>query len=257
MDRIRAIIADDEPLARRGIRQLLAAHKDIAVVAETRNGRDTVHALRELNPQLLFLDVQMPNLDGFDVVKEIGPASMPVLVFVTAYDEFALRAFDAHALDYLVKPVETARFIQALDRVREQLRSTKAADLSQKLAALLAAREQERAKERIVVQTSRGKLILNAEDVDWIEADDYYAAIHSGSARHLLRESLASLEQRLNPKTFLRTHRSAIVNINRISEIRQEAGESFLLLAGGARIPISRRRRATIARMLRHGLPSK
>jgi len=257
MDRIRAIIADDEPLARRGIRQLLAAHKDIAVVAETRNGRDTVHALRELNPQLLFLDVQMPNLDGFDVVKEIGPASMPVLVFVTAYDEFALRAFDAHALDYLVKPVETARFIQALDRVREQLRSTKAAHLSQKLAALLATREQERTKERIVVQTSRGKLILNAEDVDWIEADDYYAAIHSGSARHLLRESLASLEQRLNPKTFLRTHRSAIVNINRISEIRQEAGESFLLLAGGARIPISRRRRATIARMLRHGLPSR
>lgn len=256
MDRIRAIIADDEPLARRGIRQLLAPYKDITVVAETRNGRDTVDALRELKPQLVFLDVQMPNLNGFDVVKEIGPASMPVLVFVTAYDEFALRAFEAHALDYLVKPVETARFTQAMNRVREQLRATKAAHLSRKLAALLAALEQERAKERIVVQTSRGKLILNAEDVDWIEADDYYAAIHSGSARHLVRESLASLEQRLNPKTFLRTHRSAIVNVNRISELRKEAGESFLLLTGGIRIPISRRRRAIIARTLRHGLPS-
>jgi two-component system, LytTR family, response regulator len=251
MDRIRAIIADDEPLARRGIRQLLGAHRDIAVVAETRNGRDTVNALRELKPDLLFLDVQMPNLDGFDVVREVGPASMPVLVFVTAHDEFAIKAFEAHALDYLVKPVEVARFTQALERVREQLRSSKAALLSHKLASIVAAREAERARERIVVQTSRGKLILNADEVDWIEADDYYAAIHSGSARHLVRESLASLEERLNPKTFLRTHRSAIVNLDRVRELRKEAGESFLILEGSIRIPISRRRRASIARRLR------
>jgi len=251
MDRIRAIIADDEPLGRRGIRQLLNAHKDIAVVAETRNGRETVRALRELKPELLFLDVQMPNMDGFDVVREIGPQSMPVLVFVTAFDEFAVKAFEVHALDYLVKPLETARFTQALERVREQLRSSKAANLSRKLAALLAARETERAKERIVVQTSRGKLILNADEVDWIEADDYYAAVHAGSARHLVRESLASLEERLNPEIFVRTHRSAIVNVDRVCELRKEAGESFLVLAGGSRIPISRRRRARIFRQLR------
>ena len=251
MDRIRTIIADDEPLARRGIRQLLAGHKDVAVVAETRNGRETVNALRELKPDLLFLDIQMPDLDGLDVVKEIGPGSMPVLVFVTAYDEFAVKAFEAHALDYLVKPVEIARFTQALERVREQLRSAKAAHLAHKLASLLAAREAESAKERIVVQTSRGKLILNAEQVDWIEADDYYAAIHCGSARHLVRESLFSLEERLNPATFVRTHRSAIVNVERVTELRRETGESFLILAGGTRIPISRRRRARIARLLR------
>src|SRR5437016_6732859 len=124
--KIRAIIADDEPLARRGIRQLLASHEDVAVVAETRNGRETIRALRELKPDLVFLDVQMPNLDGFDVVKEIGPKSMPLLIFVTAYDEFAVRAFEAHALDYLVKPLEVARFTQTLERVREYIRSAEA-----------------------------------------------------------------------------------------------------------------------------------
>jgi len=251
MDRIRAIIADDEPLARRGIRQLLSPHKDIAIVAETRTGHDTVSALRELKPDLLFLDVQMPNLDGFDVVREVGPASMPVLVFITAHDEFAIKAFEAHALDYLLKPVEVERFSMALERVREQLRSSKAALLSRKLASILAAREAKRVRERIIVQTLRGKLILNADEVDWIEADDYYAAIHSGSARHLVRESLTSLEERLNPKKFLRTHRSAIVNVDRVCELRKEAGEIFLFLEGGIRIPISRRRRASIARRLR------
>jgi two-component system LytT family response regulator len=252
MDRIRVIIADDEPLARRGIRQLLVPHKDIAVVAEARNGRDTVNALRKLTPDLLFLDVQMPNMDGFDVVKEVGPSSMPVLLFVTAHDEFAIKAFEAHALDYLVKPVEVERFNDALGRVRQQLRFSKAEQLSRKLASVLAAREVERARERIVVQTARGKLIVNADEVDWIEADDYYAIIHCGGVRHLVRESLASLEERLNHKSFVRTHRSAIVNVDRVCELRQETGESFLVLAGGIRIPISRRRRAIIARYVRH-----
>jgi two-component system LytT family response regulator len=251
MHRIRAVIADDEPLARRGVRQLLAAHEDIAVVAETRNGRETVRALRELKPDLVFLDVQMPNLDGFDVVKEIGPKSMPVLIFVTAYDEFAVRAFEAHALDYLVKPLEVARFILALERARESLRSAEAVGLSRKLASLLAARETERARERIVVITSNGKLILNADEVDWIEADGYYAAIHAQDARHLVRESLASLEQRLNRKRFLRTHRSVIVNVDRVCEVRREKRETVLILKNGIRVAVSRRRRARVTRMLR------
>jgi two-component system LytT family response regulator len=245
------VIADDEPLARRGIRQLLTSHEDIAVVAETRNGRETIRALRELKPDLVFLDVQMPNLDGFDVVKEIGPKSMPILIFVTAYDEFAVRAFEAHALDYLVKPLEIARFSVALDRARESLRSAAAVGLSRKLAAFLAEREAERAAERIVVHTANGKLILNADEVDWIEADDYYAAIHSRNTRHLVRESLASLEQRLNRKRFVRTHRSAIVNVDRVCEVRKEDGETLLLLENGIRVPISRRRRALVARLLR------
>jgi len=249
MDSIRAIIADDEPLARRGIRQLLTSHRDITVIAETRNGEETVRALRELKPEVVFLDVQMPDFDGFHVVREIGPKFMPVTVFVTAYDEFAVRAFEARALDYLVKPVEVDRFTATLERIREQLQSSRAADLSRKLASLVAAREEE-GKERIVVHTSSGKLILDAAEVDWIEADDYYAAIHVGNSRRLIRESLTSLEERLDPKTFVRTHRSAIVNVDRIHELRREAGEICLVLASGARIPVSRRRRARLARLL-------
>src|SRR5919199_87748 len=143
MDKIRAVIADDEPLARRGIRQLLGPHRDIAVVAEARNGRETLRALRELRPDLLFLDVQMPDLDGFDVLREIGAKSMPAVIFVTAYDEFAVRAFDAHALDYLVKPLVESRFNEAIERVRYRLRSAEAFDLSQKLSALLERQERE------------------------------------------------------------------------------------------------------------------
>lgn len=250
MPSIRTVIADDEPLARRGIRQLLGPHSDIDIVAEARNGRETIRALRELKPDLLFLDVQMPNLDGFDVVKEIGPKSMPVLIFVTAYDEFAVRAFEAHALDYLVKPLEVDRFTQALERVREQLRSAQAVNLSRKLSALLATRENERARERIVVPTSSGKLVFNADEVDWIEADDYYAAIYARQGRHLVRESLTSLEQRLD-KRFVRTHRRAIVNIDRIKGLCQDNGETFLILRSGSRIPVSRRRRAYVIRLLR------
>src|SRR5437773_509245 len=163
---IRALIADDEPLARRGIRQLLASRRDVEVVGEARNGRETVNAVRRLRPDLLFLDVQMPELDGFGVLSALGPAQCPAVIFVTAYDDFAVRAFEAHALDYLVKPVEVARFTQTLERIREQLRSAKAVNLSRKLSALLAARENERAAERIVVTTMTGKLVLNADEVD-------------------------------------------------------------------------------------------
>jgi two-component system LytT family response regulator len=252
MKKIRTIIADDEPLARRGIRQLLLPHDDVAIVAEARNGRETVRALRELQPDLLFLDVQMPVLDGFSVLREIGAEQMPAVIFVTAYDEFAVRAFDAHALDYLVKPLEEARFTKALDRMRERRRSAEAVEQSQRLASLLAAREQERAKHRIVVPTSAGDLVLDAEEIDWIEADDYYSAIHARGHRHLMRESLASLEQRLDGARFVRAHRSAIVNIDRVRELRSEStGESVLVLRNGTRVPVSRRRGKQVAKILR------
>jgi two-component system LytT family response regulator len=251
MDSIRAIIADDEPLARRGIRQLLGSHSDIVVVAEARNGRETVRALVELKPDLLFLDVQMPDLDGFDVLREIGAKHMPAVIFVTAYDEFAVRAFEAHALDYLVKPLAEERFAQAIEHMRERLRSARAIDLSLKLSALLATREKERARQRIVVPTSRGDLVIDADEINWIEADDYYAAIHVRQRRHLIRESLASLEQRLDRGRFVRTHRSAIVNLDRVCEVRKEAGETLLVLRNGVRVPVSRRRRARVSRLLR------
>jgi len=252
MNKIRAIIADDEPLARRGIRHLLGPHPDITIVAETRNGHETVRALRELAPDLLFLDVQMPELDGFGVLREIGPKAMPAVIFVTAFDEFAVRAFEAHALDYLVKPLEIARFAEALEHMRERLRSARAVDLSRKLAALLAAREKERPHLRIVVPTRTGDLVFAADEIDWIEADDYYAAIHARKGRHLIRESLASLEQRLDGARFVRAHRSAIVNIDRVRELRDERGESMLLLHNGVRVPVSRRRSAQVAKLIRN-----
>ncbi len=250
MNKIRAIIADDEPLARRGIRQLLGPHRDIAVVAEARNGRETVRALRELKPDLLFLDVQMPGLNGFGVLREIGAKFMPAVIFVTAYDEFAVRAFDAHALDYLVKPLEEARFVEALERMRERLRSAKAVDLSRKLAALLATREKDRAQQRIVVPTARGDLVIDADEINWIEADDYYAAIHARQGRHLIRESLASLEQRLDSTRFVRAHRSAIVNMDHVREVLREAGDTLLILSSGVRVPVSRRRREQVKQLL-------
>ena len=243
MPEIKTIIVDDEPLARRGLRQLLASHIDFKVIAESRNGVEAISAVRSLHPDLLFLDVQMPEPDGFGVLKEIGPALMPIVIFVTAYDEFAVRAFDAYALDYLVKPIQEKRFIEAVERVRERIRSNEAVVMSGRLAQLLEEQRREALKQRVVVPTSSGELLLDASEIDWIEADDYYAAIHAGNRRHLIRESLLSLETRLDPAQFVRTHRSAIVNIARVREVRNEASEMVLVLRDGQSVPVSRRRR--------------
>jgi two-component system LytT family response regulator len=252
MNEIRAIIADDEPLARRGIRQLLDPYPDLTIIAETKNGLETVAALRGLRPDLLFLDVQMPELDGFEVLREIGTRNMPPVIFVTAFDEFAVRAFEANALDYLVKPLQVARFAQTIERVRDRLRAAKAEDVSRRLTALLAARDREQARQRIVASTPAGDLIIDADEIDWIEADDYYAAVHARAGRHLIRESLAALEQRLDANRFVRTHRSAIVNIDRVREVRKEDDELSLVLRNGVRIPVSRRRRLRVSKLLRH-----
>ena len=251
MNKIRAAIADDEPLARRGISQLLAQHDDIAVVAEARNGREAIQVLRNLKPDLIFLDIQMPVVDGFQVIKTIGVKHMPAVIFVTAHDEFAVRAFEASALDYLVKPLQRRRFAEALDRVRERRKSAEAVDLSRKLSSLLAAQEKERLKQRIVIPTPHGELVIDSDEIDWIEADDYYAAIHARNGRHLVRESLTSLMQRFDPAQFVRVHRSAIVNVNRVGELRNEEGETTLILRNGVKVPVSRRRRNITRRILR------
>jgi len=251
MNKISAVIADDEPLARRGIRQMLSAHEDISVVAETCDAGETVRVLRQLKPELIFLDVQMPGLDGFGVIKTIGVENMPAVIFVTAHDEFAVQAFDAHALDYLVKPLEEERFSKALDRVRERRRSAEAFDLSRRLSSLLATKEKERAKQRIIVPTSSGDLAIDLDEIDWIEADDYYAAIHARNRHHLLRESLSSLMKRLDPTQFVRVHRSAIVKIDRVCELRQEGVETVLILRDGTTVPVSRRRRAITRQIFR------
>jgi two-component system, LytTR family, response regulator len=266
MAEIRALIADDEPLARRGIRQLLEGHPDVIVAAECRNGRETVRALHSLQPDLVFLDVQMPQLDGFGVLRAVGAQRMPMVVFVTAYDEFAVRAFETHAIDYLVKPVSEERFAEALRHVRERLRSSQALELARKLEALLAAHEgggrgaegsaapAGRMARRVVVPTASGEIVLDATEIDWIQAEDYYAAIYALGKRHLIRESLASLEERLDPTSFVRVHRSAIVRLDRVRELRSSAfGEWVIVLRDGTRVPVSRRRREQVAAAIRRG----
>lgn len=266
---IRCLIVDDEPLARRGIRQLLEPNADVQVVGECRNGRETLAALDTLAPDLVFLDVQMPELDGFDVVRARGPARMPFVIFVTAYDEFAVRAFETHALDYLVKPLNEARFAAALDRVRERMRFAEALELTRRIGDLLAAHDRRGDKHadvadasargpalvptrRLVVPTATGNLVLDVDEIDWIQAEDYYAAVHARGRRHLIRESLASLAQRLDPDRFVRVHRSAIVRLDRIREMRSAgAGESLVVLRDGTRVPVSRRRREQVAELIR------
>jgi two-component system LytT family response regulator len=236
MSLLRVVIVDDEPLARRGIRQLLAPYEGAVVAGEAGNGPDAVTLIRATNPDLMFLDVQMPDLDGFGVLRQLEPHEVPFVIFVTAYDTFAVRAFDSDALDYLVKPIHEGRFRDSLARARERL----------------AARHATGAPRRLVIGTSGIDLVLDVAEIDWIEADDYYAAVHAGGRRLLVRESLASLEQRLGRSLFVRAHRSAIVNLSRIRELRsQPSGESAIVLRDGTEIPLSRRRREQVAQAVR------
>jgi two-component system LytT family response regulator len=252
---IGTIIVDDEPLARRGIRQLLEPHPRFTVVAECRNGRDAVRAIRSLAPGLVFLDIQMPGMTGFEVVREIGVAAMPEVVFVTAYDEFAARAFETHALDYLVKPVTQARFRVAIERVLDRRRSRDAVALADRLGRLLAAREEPKPGQRpagITVPTAAGLVVVDVSEIEWIEADDYYAAIHSRGKRLLVRESLSSFEARLDPRRFCRVHRSAIVALDQVREMQAADAGAVVVLRDGTRLPVSRRRRAAVAAAIRY-----
>jgi two-component system LytT family response regulator len=241
------VIVDDEPLARRGVRQLLAAYPDIAVVGECRDGREAVRALAALKPDLIFLDIQMPGLDGFGVIRAHGVERMPAVVFVTAHDEFAVRAFEAQALDYLVKPLGEARFRTTVARVRERMRLASAGDASKRLAALLAAA----GEQRITVTTAAGELVIAANEVEWISAEDYYAGLHLRGTKHLVRESLASLETRLDARKFVRVHRGAIVRVDQIRELRPGVMGAVVVLRDGTRVPVSRRRRARLRSLLR------
>src|SRR3984957_17470928 len=193
--KIRVLVADDEPLARRGVRQLLAPHADMIVAGESRNGPETLRALDALAPDLLFLDIQMPEMDGFEVLRARGAERMPAVIFVTAHDQFAVRAFEAHALDYLVKPLNVARFEAALRRVRERLHMMEAVDRAVRLTALLEAERAQREKkgiDRLVASTPAGDLVIPVSEIDWIGADDYYSRLHVGAKMYLLRESLNS-----------------------------------------------------------------
>jgi len=247
---MRAVIADDEPLGRLGVRQLLARHADVTIVGEATGGEEAIALVRALTPDVLFLDVQMPEVDGFDVLAALAPA-IPPTVFVTAHDGFAVRAFETHALDYVVKPVAEARFDAALARIRDALAKDHAAELGRRLAALVEAPRTAQAIERLVARLGDRSTVIAIDDIDWIEAQDYCAAVHVGAQAHVVRQTLAALEARLDPRRFVRIHRSAVVNIARIRELdHADASELVVVLASGARLPVSRRRREALERAL-------
>lgn len=255
---IRVVIADDEPIARRGIRQLLGAYDDIRIVGEARNGKETARLLRSLSPDLVFLDVQMPEIDGFGVLGQIERSNRPETIFVTAHDEFAVRAFDARALDYLVKPVNEGRFRESLDRARERIHSLRAfAELSTggsgsgdrpgKAASASSGQT------RLVVRTGQGDVLVAPADILWIKAYDYYAVIHTAERRLMLRESLSDLGTCLDPTQFIQVHRSAIVNLSHVLRVGSSGSiEPTIVLVDGTKVPLSRRRRARLKAAIKH-----
>lgn len=239
---IRTLVVDDEPLARERLRTLLAAESDIEVVAECTNGREAVRELTAQAPQLLFLDIKMPELDGFGVVDEIQPANMPATVFVTAYSEFALKAFDCHAIDYLLKPFDRVRFRSALEQVRRRLASDSSAVMSERLAGLIEDyKARENYAERLVVKSARRLIFLEVATIDWIDAAGNYVRLNAGGKQYRVRDKISALESRLDPKRFLRIHRSTIVNTEAIREIQSlPHGEGLVKLADGQLLSMSR-----------------
>jgi two-component system, LytTR family, response regulator len=239
---IRAVIVDDEPLARRRIRGLLAEAADVEVVAECANGNEAIEAIESAPPELLFLDIQMPELDGFDVLQAIGPGRVPVVIFVTAYDQFALRAFEAHALDYLLKPFDDERFAAALDRARERIRQQQGGDLDRRLQSLLDQVRGDRGYlQRLVVPVGHRSVFIRTEEIDWIEAERNYIRLHVGGRSYLMRENLSHIESSLDPAKFCRIHRSTIVNVDRIKAVESLfRGEYLVVLSDGKKLTSGR-----------------
>lgn len=252
MSKIRTIIVDDEPLARRGIRAQLENERDFDVIADCRNGQEAVQAIAAQSPDLVFLDVQMPEVDGFGVVDAIGPDRMPAVIFVTAYDRYALRAFEVHALDYLLKPFDDDRFAAALQRARQHIERKDLDDLGKRLQGLLDdLQPRTRYADRLVIKSAGRIFFLSVSEIDWIEAADNYVRLHAGAEAHLLRETMNNLEKKLDPNEFLRIHRSRMVNIQRVKELRPLfRGEYDLLLKDGTRLETGRGYRDRIQKLL-------
>lgn len=242
MPHIRALIVDDEPPARERIRALLKEERDVVVVGEFDSGLTAVEAIRNLDPDLVFLDVQMPGLDGFGVLSALERDPLPMLVFVTAYDAYAVRAFEVHALDYLLKPVDRDRFRATLERVRIELAQRGSAPTAPLLAAPLTESDPDKAPlKRLLAKRDGRLLVLKAGDIDWIESAANYAVIHIGRESYQVRETMLSLEGRLDPDQFLRIHRSTIVNLDRIQEIEPYFhGDYIVRLTDGQRLTLSR-----------------
>jgi two-component system LytT family response regulator len=244
--KLRTVIVDDEPLGRDLLRVLLSTRKEIEIIAECRNGREAIDSLRSKQVDLLFLDIQMPDLSGFDVVETIGVQHLPPTVFVTAYHEHAVRAFDVHAIDYLTKPVEIERLQRALDRVEEKIAAKEALLTQAKLNEVLlglrgAASLQQPYLTRILVKDGAKDVLLAVESIEWIEAAEYYCCLHAEGRRFMLRQTIGDLSSRLDPGQFVRIHRSSIVHLDQIKEIYHEGQEeNSIVLRNGQRLKMSK-----------------
>jgi two-component system, LytTR family, response regulator len=246
---IRALVVDDEPLARERLRTLLAAAPDCELAGEAADGAQAIAAIEELHPDLVFLDVQMPEVDGFDVLGALDPQTMPEVVFVTAYDKYALQAFERHAIDYLLKPFDNDRFYGALDRARTVVEAHRQRRLNPALLRLI---EQVsgngRKPERLIFKSSGRVVFLPVESIDYVQATGNYVTVHAGAESHLLRDTMINLERKLDAGKFTRIHRSSIVNVDRIKTLEPVAsGDYLVLLRNGARLQLSRTYRERLA----------
>jgi two-component system LytT family response regulator len=270
MDTIRTLIVDDEPLARHRLRSLLEGRDGYRIVGECGTAQGAIESLKGLEPDLLFLDVQMPEIGGFEILGAVDPERLPVVIFVTAYDEYAVRAFEVHALDYLLKPFADERFEEALERAEMILDAVNGNGSRARLRALLdqpsdpesvddgteaaassepngGRQREDRYLERLVVKTGDRIFFQKVEEIDWFEAADYYVKLHVGAQSHLIRESLKRLETQLDPQRFSRIHRSAIVNLDRVKELQPWFHGAYLvLLEDGTELRLSRARRKTL-----------
>jgi two-component system LytT family response regulator len=242
MRTIKTLVVDDEPLARERVMSLLQGESDIEVLGECRDGQEAIAAIQQLSPDLVFLDVQMPGANGFEVLSAVGADRMPMVIFVTAYDQHALKAFEVRALDYLLKPFDRDRFQSALQRAKASIEQQETGDLGRRLLALVKDLRPAAPKtDRIVVKSAGRLFFLRADEIDWIEAAGNYARLHVGNDSHLLRETMNSLEGRLDAERFFRIHRSRIVNMERIQELQPWFnGEYVVILRNGTRLTLSR-----------------
>jgi two-component system, LytTR family, response regulator len=240
--KIRTLVVDDEPMARERILGLLAQETDVEVIGQCADGVQAVSAIQRLSPELVFLDVQMPAVDGFGVIKQVGADKMPMVVFVTAYDEYALQAFEVHALDYLLKPFGRDRLQQCLDHARHQRDRHRAGELGKSLLALVQDFKPEQKKQdRLVVKSGGRVFFVRTEDIDWIEASGNYVRLHLKEQSYLFRETMNQMESRLDPQRFFRIHRSRIVNTERIKELQPWFnGEYVVVLHNGMQLRLSR-----------------
>ncbi len=240
--KIKTLIVDDEPLARERIRRMLHDEKDILIAGECVGGLEAVETIEKILPDLVFLDVQMPQMNGFEVLQTLELPNMPVVIFVTAFDQYALKAFEFHALDYLLKPFSKDRLRSALIRAREQIHITQPNNVDERITALLNdLKAESKYLDRLLIKSSGRIYFVKTDEVDWIESAGNYAKLHVGKEKHLLRETMGSLEESLNPEKFLRIHRSCIVNIDRVKELHPLfSGDYVVMLHNGQELTLSR-----------------